>query len=141
MRSEGLAIGLFVIGAAIGVVGGWINPPRNLSARTALGIFAALLIVAGAIVFLQTRPAPASKASSAPSTSSAMASSPPSVAASRFRRIGPADRGFSVSLSGTSVLIDAPDSDHHQWGVALPDHNWCSSGSISFDLRLDQGSG
>jgi hypothetical protein len=44
-------------------------------------------------------------------------------------------------LSGTSIVIRAPHGDGHQWGVLLPDHDWCGDGSISFDVRLDTVSG
>jgi hypothetical protein len=140
MGAEGLAVGLFVLGAVIGLVGGWINPPRTLSARAVVGIFAALSVLGGAIVFVQTR---STASSGAPTVSSpdTTATGPGYVSADRFRRIGPAGGGFSVALSGTSIVIRAPRGDGHQWGVVLPDHDWCGDGSISFDVRLDTGSG
>jgi hypothetical protein len=141
MGAEALAVGLFVLGAAIGLVGGWINPPRSLSARAVVGIFAALSVLGGAIVFVQTRSTVSSAAPTVSSTPDTTATGPVYVSADRFRRIGPASGGFSVALSGTSIVIRAPHGNGHQWGVLLPDHDWCGDGSISFDVRLDTGSG
>ena len=118
MGAEGLAVGLFVLGAVIGLVGGWINPPRTLSARAVVGIFAALSVLGGAIVFVQTR---STASSGAPTVSSpdTTATGPGYVSADRFRRIGPAGGGFSVALSGTSIVIRAP-------AAMVTSGAWCS---------------
>jgi hypothetical protein len=141
MGAEVLAVGLFVLGMAVGLVGGWINPPRTLSARAVVVIFAVLLALGGAIVFVQARSTASPVAPTVLSTPDTTATGPVYVSADRFRRIGPANGGFSVALSGTSIVIRTPHGDGHQWGVLLPDHDWCGDGSISFDVRLNAGSG
>lgn len=139
MDSQTLAVVLFILGVAIGVFGGWIKPPDSLSARAILAIFGVLLVLAGVIVFAQARPVTSPDTTTQASTAKAV--SAPYVTVDRFRRVGPTDPAFAVTLSGAAITIKTPDSDRAQWGVRLPDHDWCGDGSVSFDATLDKGSG
>jgi hypothetical protein len=64
-----VALSLLVLGAALGVVGGWIRPPQNLSARRVVVLFAVLLLAASAVTYVGAR-LPGAKGAATPAAAS-----------------------------------------------------------------------
>ncbi|MET8093284.1 hypothetical protein [Micromonospora sp. NPDC005220] len=53
--TDGIALALLLLGVSLGVVGNWIKPPRKLTDRWVVGIFALLLVAASIFTFLEGR--------------------------------------------------------------------------------------
>ncbi|WP_148096188.1 hypothetical protein [Micromonospora ureilytica] len=53
--TDGIALALFLLGVSLGVVGNWIKPPRKLTDRWLVGIFALLLVAGSVFTFLEGR--------------------------------------------------------------------------------------
>jgi hypothetical protein len=53
-----LALVLFVLGAVIGVLGGWVRPPAKLRNRGAWLLFAGVLLTASPLVYVTSGQGP-----------------------------------------------------------------------------------
>lgn len=136
MSSEALAVLLFLVGAVIGVVSGWVKPPKDLSSRAILGILALLLIAGSAVVYAQAR----ADDDGAAAVAQPISTTSKYVSADRWRPVGAGSQQVNLMTTGNDVTIMSPAGDSPV-GVALPDHNWCADGSVTFVLRLAGGSG
>jgi hypothetical protein len=79
-----LAVVLFLLGAAIAVLGGWLRRPARLRDRGVAWLFAIVLVVASPIVYLTTDPGPVTETSGTvlpAATTSARGSATPNQAA------------------------------------------------------------
>lgn len=100
MAREVAALALLASGAALAIVGGWIKRPAGLGTRRLVAVFAVLLLVTGALTFLNAAQSGGADATEPPDPSTTHAGARPTGAtASRSATPGASPSGDPTYLS------------------------------------------